>query len=189
MRFDRREFLASFFAGSAASGIGLTGLRYFELEASAAPNAPEEMIFRTGHSNNCDGACGHEVRVVNGRVTFVGPASWEKTTIDGQAAQDFSPRICLRGISQMQNTYSPDRIKYPYRRVGERGGGEFERISWDEAVTTIASKFQEIQDKYGKPAVWIAPYSGSLSLIEGDPGVAGRFAGGRSSAGSNGAAR
>jgi molybdopterin-containing oxidoreductase family molybdopterin binding subunit len=177
MRVDRREFLASFFAGSAASGIGLTGLRYFELAAVAAPSAPDEKVFRTGHSNNCDGACGHEVRVVNGRVTFVGPASWEKTTIDGQAAQDFSPRICLRGISQMQNTYSPDRIKYPYRRVGERGSGEFERISWDEAATTIATKFQEIQAKFGKPAVWIAPYSGSLSLIEGDPGVAGRFAG------------
>lgn len=47
-------------------------------------------------------------------------------------------RICLRGLSHPYRIYDPERIKYPLRRVGERGSGEWERISWDEAAEEIA---------------------------------------------------
>ena len=95
--------------------------------------------------------------------------------IDGKQKQHFDPRICLRGVSQIQNTYSADRIKYPYKRVGERGSGKWERISWEEATTTIATQFQQIQAKHGKKSVWIAPYTGSLAIIEGVVGAGFRF--------------
>jgi molybdopterin-containing oxidoreductase family molybdopterin binding subunit len=136
----------------------------------------KEAVYRTGHSNNCDGACGHLVHVTDGRVTMVGPASWGKTTISGEQAPTFNPRICLRGLSQISNTYSPDRIKYPYKRVGARGSGKWQRISWEEATSLIATNFERIQKQYGKPSVWIAPYTGSLALIEGVVGAGFRFA-------------
>jgi anaerobic selenocysteine-containing dehydrogenase len=67
----------------------------------------------------------------------------------------------------------PDRLKYPLKRVGERGEGKWERISWDEALNTIAQKLTEIKEKYG---------SKSLGLALGEPkglewAVAHRFAG------------
>jgi len=154
------------------------GLRYLEKAdpAEAGQVAGKETVFRTGHSNNCDGACGHQVKVVDGRIRLVTSAAFTAKTIGGQAAPRFDPRICLRGVSQIQNTYSPDRVKYPYKRVGARGSGRWERIGWDEATTTIAEQFKAIQAKNGKKSVWIAPYTGSLSIIEGVVGAGFRFA-------------
>ena len=153
-------------------------LRYLEQAAPAEAGevTGKELVYRTGHSNNCDGACGHQVKVVDGRVRLVTSAGWSPKTISGENAPKFDPRICLRGVSQIQNTYSPDRIKYPYKRVGPRGSGKWQRISWDEATSTIAEKFKEIQAKHGKKSVWVAPYTGSLSLLEGVVGAGFRFA-------------
>lgn len=63
--------------------------------------------------------------------------------------------VCLKGISEVQNIYGDARIQRPMKRVGERGSGEFEAISWDEAFQMIAENFKAIQDKYGKEALWI----------------------------------
>ena len=177
MSITRRRFVQ----GSAA-GVGMLsvagGLRYLEKADPAAADelAGQETVFRTGHSNNCDGACGHQVKVVDGRIRLVTSAAFTAKTIGGKAAPKFDPRICLRGVSQIQNTYSPDRVKYPYRRVGARGSGRWERISWEEATTTIAEQFKATQAKHGKKSVWIAPYTGSLAIIEGVVGAGFRFA-------------
>ncbi len=96
--------------------------------------------------------------------------------IAGQAAPTYNPRVCLRGLSQISNTYSPDRVKYPYKRVGPRGSGRWQRITWEEATATIAANFARIQKQHGNKSVWIAPYTGSLSLIEGVVGAGFRFA-------------
>ena len=170
------------FVQGAAGGIGLLsvggGLRYLEHAdtAEAGDVLGQETVFRTGHSNNCDGACGHQVKVVDGRIRLITSAAFTAKTISGDVAPKFDPRICLRGVAQIQNTYSPDRIKYPYKRVGERGSGEWERISWEEATTTIAEKFKEIQAKHGKKSLWVAPYTGSLAILEGVVGAGFRFA-------------
>lgn len=58
-------------------------------------------------------------------------------------------RICLRGLSSLNITYHPDRLKHPMKRVGKRGEGKFERISWDEAFDIIVDNFKKIADKYG----------------------------------------
>lgn len=182
MDVTRRTFLGG---GAAVLGgmVVADRLRFFRPTTTApgairatTPAAAGAAVFRTGHSNNCDGACGHLIHVVDGRVTMIGPAGWCPTTIAGTPTPTFHPRICARGLSQISNTYSPDRVKYPYKRVGPRGSGKWERISWDEATSMIAEKFTAAQRTYGKDSVWIAPYTGSLSLIEGVVGAGYRFA-------------
>jgi len=179
-KFSRRAFLG----GSAAviGGVAVADhLRFLEPATGSLTSSEEvltgkELVYRTGHSNNCDGACGHLIHVTDGRVTMVGPAGWGTETISGAPVPTFHPRICLRGLSQISNTYSPDRIKYPYKRVGPRGSGKWQRISWDEATSLVAENFTRVQAKYGKTSVWVAPYTGSLALIEGVVGAGFRFA-------------
>ncbi|MBD3255655.1 MAG: molybdopterin-dependent oxidoreductase [Candidatus Lokiarchaeota archaeon] len=65
-------------------------------------------------------------------------------------------RICLRGLSSLDITYHPDRLKYPLKRVGNRGEADFERISWNEAFDIIADSFQSIAEKYGWKSIgWV----------------------------------
>lgn len=52
-------------------------------------------------------------------------------------------RACLRGRSIRRRINHPDRLNYPMKRVGKRGEGKFERISWDEALDTIASSLKK----------------------------------------------
>ncbi|WP_088189662.1 molybdopterin-dependent oxidoreductase [Desulfosporosinus sp. FKA] len=175
MNIKRRQFIQGIVGGVAALGFAFPGMRYLEAATSGSEAQVGEKIWRTGHSNNCDGACGHLVHTVGNRATFIESAPWEGN-INGEKVQDFQPRICLRGLSQIQNTYSPNRIKYPYKRVGPRGSGQWQRISWEEATSAIAENFKKVQAKYGKESVWIAPYTGSLSVLEGVIGAGYRFA-------------
>jgi molybdopterin-containing oxidoreductase family molybdopterin binding subunit len=81
--------------------------------------------------------------------------------------------ICPRGLSSPRLVYHPDRLKYPLKRVGARGEGKWQRISWDEALDTVASRLLEIKQKYGPEAVYIRR-GGSSSV-----GLFGRIMGGR----------
>ncbi|MBQ5812632.1 MAG: molybdopterin-dependent oxidoreductase, partial [Clostridia bacterium] len=58
-------------------------------------------------------------------------------------------KLCVKGAALKQTIYHPDRLLYPMKRAGERGEGCFERISWDEALDTIAQKMRETKEKLG----------------------------------------
>jgi anaerobic selenocysteine-containing dehydrogenase len=60
--------------------------------------------------------------------------------------------LCAKGNTGMQFLYSPDRLKYPLKRIGAKGEGKFQLITWDEALDTIADKLKETKDKYGPEA-------------------------------------
>ena len=72
-------------------------------------------------------------------------------------------RICAKGSSWPNTVYSNQRIQYPCRRVGERGSGEWERISWEEAIDEICSKLSGIIAEYGGAAVAVAYEGGNLA--------------------------
>ncbi|MGB9439682.1 MAG: molybdopterin-dependent oxidoreductase, partial [Desulfobacterales bacterium] len=98
-------------------------------------------------------ACGILAHVKGDRVVKVEPAEFPDPKLR---------RICLRGLSSLDITYHPERLRYPMRRVGERGEGRFERISWDEALDSIAHKFKQIAAEYGWPAIaWVLGGPGS----------------------------
>ncbi len=175
-RLDRRDFLklsaitgGLFAYGSVSSnGIVLNSLQRASSKIPLANASSLPQIFRTAHCNNCDGSCGLSVTVIDGNITRISNATFNDP--------NFPPRVCLRGISNIQYVYHPDRLKYPMKSTGPRGSGQWEQISWDEATTTIANKFTETAQKYGPTAVYIAPYTGSISALNGVIGAGYRFA-------------
>ena len=60
---------------------------------------------------------------------------------------------CLKGRANHERLSHPDRLTHSDQRVGERGGGKWESISWDQAVSTIARAFGRVKDEYGARAV------------------------------------
>ena len=88
----------------------------------------------------CHCECGVLVHVSDGKIT----------KIEGDPKHPMNRGFtCVKGRSQFQFVYHPDRIKYPMRRVGKRGSGKWERISWNTALDEIAEKLTEIREKYG----------------------------------------
>ena len=68
-------------------------------------------------------------------------------------------RPCAKGYAQVQMIYDPNRVRHPMKRVGRKGEAKFERISWDEALDTIAEKLLETKKNYGPFSILHHPYS------------------------------
>jgi anaerobic selenocysteine-containing dehydrogenase len=66
--------------------------------------------------------------------------------------------LCQKVANYLDRVYHPERLQWPMRRTGPKGTGQFERISWDEAITLIARRFREIADSDEGPQA-ILPYS------------------------------
>ncbi|MHC4453407.1 MAG: molybdopterin-containing oxidoreductase family protein [Planctomycetota bacterium] len=75
--------------------------------------------------------------------------------------------LCRKVMNYPERVYSSDRVLYPLKRVGEKGAGNFERISWEEAIDTITSKFKNIISKYGSESILPFSGSGTLGLVNG----------------------
>ncbi|MDR3136100.1 MAG: molybdopterin-dependent oxidoreductase [Coriobacteriales bacterium] len=70
--------------------------------------------------------------------------------VEGDPLSPFvNGRLCVRCLTLDEATNNPTRIKYPMKRVGERGENKWERISWDEAFDTLEKKIREVWDEYG----------------------------------------
>ncbi len=83
--------------------------------------------------------------------------------------------LCNKVADYLTYTRSPDRILYPMRRVGPKGSGAFERISWDEATSTIAARLRDVIAEHGAEAIWPIPGSGNMGLIQGIYGAGRRM--------------
>ena len=110
----------------------------------AADVTPEEKVVQTCSTFDCGGKCDIRAHVSEGVVTRI-------STRPDNALDPEMPimRACVRGRAYRKFVYHPDRLKYPMKRVGKRGEGKFERITWDEATTLIANQLKTITQKYG----------------------------------------
>jgi anaerobic selenocysteine-containing dehydrogenase len=81
--------------------------------------------------------------------------------------------LCTKVARYTERTYHPDRLLHPLRRVGKKGEGKFERISWDEALDTIAAKLRPIAAR-APEAILPYSYAGTMGLLQGEA-MAGRF--------------
>ncbi len=145
----RRSFLkwSAALGGTAALAGGLNfGLKTVEKAAAAG----DEQVMTVGCYHNCGGRCILGAVVKDGTVTRLVP--------DPATEEDplTMPRAipCVRGRSQIRRVYAPERLKYPLKRAGKRGEGKWERISWDEALDTIASEMKRIKEKYGNESFY-----------------------------------
>jgi anaerobic dimethyl sulfoxide reductase subunit A len=106
-------------------------------------------------SYDCGGRCLLEVDAKDGRVIDIRSGSPEGLSI----------KACPRGLIQKEVLYSPDRLKTPLKRTGERGKGEFKPISWEEALDIVSRKLIEVIDRYGTGSIFFLPGSGCQSSL------------------------
>ncbi len=74
-------------------------------------------------------------------------------------------KVCARGNAGVKLLYDPDRLKYPLKRIGPRGSGQWKRISWDEALTDIAKNLNATKEKYGTQSLALFPHGSSAQFI------------------------
>ena len=113
----------------------------------------KEQVVATACSSHCGGSCPLQVYIKDGIVTRIETSDQDEL------------KACLKGRAQRQKVYASDRLKYPLRRVGRRSAGEFERISWDEALKTVASRFKHVINKYGPEAVVLDFMGGDIAYL------------------------
>ena len=75
--------------------------------------------------------------------------------------------LCVKVKDYEKRHYHPNRLLYPHKRVGKKGEKKFERISWEEAIDTIHSKWVKIIDEYGPQAILPFSYLGNQGLVHG----------------------
>ncbi|MFC2022200.1 molybdopterin-dependent oxidoreductase [Chloroflexota bacterium] len=124
-------------------------------DRSNVPKAAEEIIMAT-HASHCGGACLLKVHVKDGVITRI-------ETDDGEEPQY---RACAKGRAFRQRVYAPDRILYPLKRIGERGEGNFKRISWDEALDTVAGELKRVKETYGAASILYKKSAGDQSRLQ-----------------------
>jgi anaerobic selenocysteine-containing dehydrogenase len=146
MKMTRRTFLK----GSSAAGGGLVLSRFLS-------NAPETLVAKEASSATVEEFvpttcwigkqdCGMLARRINGRVV----------SLEGHPLH---PRnkgtLCPKGVAQLMAVYDPNRVKAPLLRTNEKGvPGKWRQISWDEALTLVAEKMNEVRKRDKRLLVW-----------------------------------
>src|SRR5256886_7640270 len=105
-------------------------------------------VRRTVCALDCPDACAMLVTVDDGHATQL------RGDPDHPITRGF---LCAKVSRYLEREYSPDRLLYPQRRVGAKGQGRFERISWNEALDEIASRLSSVAREFGPEA--LPPYS------------------------------
>ncbi|CAN7445824.1 molybdopterin-containing oxidoreductase family protein [Bosea sp. LjRoot237] len=110
--------------------------------------------------HDCPSACSLEVEVIDGKTIGRVRGNKRQSYTDGV--------ICAKVARYAERIHHPDRLLHPLRRVGPKGSGAFERISWDEALGEIAERFLAIEAEHGSEAIWPYYYAGTMGLVMRD---------------------
>ncbi len=139
---------------------------HYEAPRDAAK--PGETVVTSTCAHNCGGRCAVNAHVRDGRIVKIStdPRRW---------TPEMPPlHACVRGFGQLERVNHPDRLMHPLRRTGPRGSGQFQRVSWDDALDEVAREMRRIRDTYGPAAILDCSRTGSLSTLHGR-GVSQRF--------------
>ena len=170
-RINRRSFLK--LTGFTAAAVAASGLPLFHFEARATtvtagiPRTTPKVgswedlyrqrwtwdhIFKGSHGwANCRSHCAWDIYVKNGVVIREEQSGSYEMVEEG--IPDFNPRGCQKGACYSEVMYGPSRISVPLKRVGERGSGKWERISWDQAIDEISHKMVDLVQEHGTETI------------------------------------
>src|ERR1043165_9330844 len=113
---------------------------------------------------NCESACG--------LLAYIDKETNQIQKFEGNPENPGSRgRNCAKGPSTLNQVYDPDRILYPLKRVGKRGEGEWERVSWDAVLDDLAARIRQaiVEDRKGKCAFSRGARGGKLVSGKGFP--------------------
>jgi len=123
----------------------------------APPPPAGRFVVRGACPHDCPDTCAMLVTVEDGRAVEV------------RGAPDHPPTqgvLCTKVARYLDRTYSDQRLLHPLKRVGRKGEGRFARISWDEALDTIAARFRDIAATHGAEAIVPYSYAGNMGLLK-----------------------
>jgi anaerobic selenocysteine-containing dehydrogenase len=150
---DRRDFIKI----TATTGAGATLAGCSDPVTSLVRFVPDEPLYpgiatwKPSICPLCPAGCGTQVRVMDGDVELVqdGQAGIKTMAlakkIEGNPSHPISRgKLCVRGQAAIQLTYHPDRIRHPLKRTGQRGTGPYQEISWNEAMSELKSRLDQL---------------------------------------------
>jgi anaerobic selenocysteine-containing dehydrogenase len=121
-------------------------------------HSPEAKTVRGACPQDCPDTCAFIYHVEDSRLVEVTGDPAHPMTRGG---------LCVKLKDFAEHHYNPDRILYPMKRIGAKGSGKYERIGWDEALSTIKSKWTDIIDQYGSQAIMPHAYLGNQGTANG----------------------
>ena len=116
----------------------------------------EVQEIKTVCPHDCPDTCAMLAQVQDGRLLGV------RGNPDHPVTRGY---LCCKVTHYEERVYGADRVLYPYRRVGAKGEGRFERISWDEALETIVTRWQEVIARYRAEAILPYSYAGTMGIV------------------------
>ncbi|HLN63498.1 MAG TPA: molybdopterin oxidoreductase family protein [Symbiobacteriaceae bacterium] len=117
---------------------------------------PDVVVKKAVCPHDCWDTCSMLVHVKNGRAVRV------MGDPDNPVTRGY---LCVKTNHYEERVYSPDRVLYPMRRTGPKGSGQFERITWDEALREIAQRFQQVSTAFGPEAILPYSYAGTIGVL------------------------
>jgi anaerobic selenocysteine-containing dehydrogenase len=151
-KLSRRDFIkiggTVAAVGAATMAVQMTGPPPISETAADSSNISETITKTT--CNLCPSGCGLDVRVVDGKAIKV----------EGNPLHPINQGVCcLRAQASLEMLYSPERLQHPRRQLGEKSSGDWEEISWDEALGLVAEKLSELRT---------AGQCHTLAMVHGD---------------------
>ncbi|MCM2257151.1 MAG: molybdopterin oxidoreductase family protein [Vicinamibacteria bacterium] len=116
----------------------------------------QRRVLKVVCPHDCPDTCSMAVTVEGGRATALGGDP------DDAFTQGF---LCAKVNHYLERVYAKDRLLHPLRRVGKKGEGRFERVSWERALSEIAQRLKEIARDHGPQAILPYSYAGNMGLL------------------------
>lgn len=123
-------------------GGGMEGFRYANIEKEMELYGYDKVV--RSHCRMCHGGCGVLVFLKQGQV---------KKILGDPDCPINRGTLCAKGLASTKLLYHPERLLYPVKRIGKKGSGRWQRISWDEAMELLSQKILEYRDKFGPESI------------------------------------
>ncbi len=115
---------------------------------------------RTVCPHDCPSTCALDVELIDEKTIGKVKGAKDDPYTDGV--------ICEKVARYAERVHHPDRLLYPMRRVGKKGEGRWQRISWEQALDEIVKRFNEIEVEFASQSIWLYNYAGTMGHVQRD---------------------